>query len=403
MSCGRSPSPQKTPSAPSRGTSPEPYYGPVDAPPPLLVDLPPPVQQWKAAPFLPQVMHPLVNVRTIVCAKCSASDLADLDVVHKLAAAPERQRRLKKAAQLSLVAFMKPAGENRERLKSEMGGSMAPMPGLSTPGCAEDWPRNYVLTGSDVNIFVQGGLDSAVKKMQLNDKINGLKLLQRKRLQNLDVLQFTFSCNSVDVKHVPEFQSEIIVVSTDDEMKCLKGRQEAFRKVFRDQRVQLEVSFGDAGMLAFDAYIYLLKAFAKTMPEGALSSFQAVSFGLFVLQLGLYKHVTGTAAQPTALLLFECFLRWCGVYFSSQWNSDQKLKNYRFSALDLSTGSLTLRTRSQTKCEAYFVADEVHSLHTHSADRLNIAGSISPQVVHDAAHLALVSHLSVANGELVCR
>ncbi|CAK0837699.1 unnamed protein product [Prorocentrum cordatum] len=403
MSRGRSPSPQATLSASSRGTSPEPYYGPVDAPPPLLIDLSPLAQQWKAAPVLPQVMYQLVNVRTIACAKCSASDLADLDVVHKLAAAPERQRWLKKAAQLSLVAFMTPAGGNRERLKSELGGSMAPMPGLSTPGCAEDWPRNYVLTGSDVNIFVQGGLDSAVKKMQLNDKINGLKLLQRKRLQNLDVLQCTFSCNSVDVKHVPEVQSEIIVVSTDDEMKCLKGRQEAFRKVFRDQRVQLEVSFGDAGMLAFDAYIYLLKAFAKTMPEGALSSFQAVSFGLFVLQLGLYKHVPGTAAQPTALLLFECFLRWCGVYFSNQWNSDQKLKNHRFSALDLSTGRLMLRTRSQTKCEAYFVADEVHSLHTHSADRLNIAGSISPKLVHDAAHLALVSHLSVANGELVCR
>jgi len=384
--------------------SPEPYYGPVDAPLPLLIDLPPLAQQWPAAPVLPQVMYQLVNVRTIACAKCSASDLADLDVVHKLAAAPERQRWLKKAAQLSLVAFMMPAGGNRERLKSEMGGSMAPIPGLSAPSHAKDWPRNYVLAGSDVNIFVQGGVDSAVEKLQLNDKINGFQLLQCKRLQNLDVLHCTFSYNSVDFEHVPEFQSEIILVSTDDEMKYLMGRQEAFRKVLRDQRFQMEVCFGDAGMLAFDAYIYLLKVFAKTVPEGALSSFQAVSFGLFVLQLGLYKHVTGTAAQPTALLLFECFLRWCGVYFSSQrqCNSDQKFKNYRFSALDLSTGRLVLRTRVQTKCEAYFVADEVHALRTHSADRLNIIGSISPELIHDIAQTALVSRLSLAGGELVC-
>jgi hypothetical protein len=252
-----------------------------------------------------------------------------------------------------------------------------------------------------VNIFVLGGVDSAVRKLQLNDKINGLELLERKRLQSHDVLQCTFSCNSVDFKPVPEFQFGIIVVSTDNELKCLKGRQEAFRRVLRDQRVQMQASYGDAGMLAFDAYIYLLKAFAETVPEGALSSFQAVSLGLFVLQLGLYKHTLGTAAQPTALLLFECFLRWCGVYFSSRWNSNQKLKNYRFSALDLGTGRLVLRSRSRTECEAYFVADEVQCMKTPTADRLNIAGSISPELVHDAAHLALVSNLCVADGGLV--
>merc|ERR1712060_201332 len=97
-------------------------------------------------------------------------------------------------------------------------------------------------------------------------------------------------------------------------------------------------------------------------------------------------------------ILFECFLRWCGVYFGSQWRPDQKLKNYRFSALDLSTGRLALRTSTRTKCEAYFQTDEVHYLRTISKDRMNIAESISPELVHDAAHLALVSYLSVANG-----
>jgi hypothetical protein len=381
--------------------SPEPYYGPVDVPPPVLNDAPPPVQQWPAVPVQPEVVFPLVAVRTITCAQCSASALADLDIVHGLAAAPERQKQLKRAAQLSLVAFMTPARGNEERLRSEMGGSMALTPGLTAPGHAEDWPRNYVLSGSDVNIFVEGDVDSAMQKLRLSDKIGGLELLGLKRLQNLDMLQCTFSCNSVDFKTVQDFQFDIIVVSTDDDMKCLKGRQEAFRKLLRDERVQMHASHGDAGMLAFDAYVYLLKAFAATLPEGVLSSFQAISLGLFVLKLGLYKHVPGTAAEPTALLLFECFLRWCAVYFGSHWNSDQKLKNYRFSALDLSTGRLALRTNTRTKCEAYFQTDEVHYLRTKTTDRMNIAGSISPDLVHDAAHLALVSRLSVANGELI--
>jgi len=401
MSRGRSPSPATTPSVLSRASSPEPYYGPIDVPPPVLIDAPPPVQQWPAVPVRPEVIYPLVAVRTITCAQCSASALADLDIVHGLAAAPERQKQLKRASQLALMAFMTPAHGNGERLRSEMGGSVAPMPGLTAPDHATDWPRNYVLSGSDVNMFVQGGVDSALRKLQLNDKINGLELLERKRLQNLDILRCTFSCKSVDFKPVPEFQFDIIVVSTEDELKCLKGRQEAFRNILRDQRGQMQASHGDAGMLAFDAYMYLVKAFAATVAEGALSSFQAMSLGLFVLKLGLYKHVPGTATQPTALLLFECFLRWCGVYFGSQWNGDQKLKNYRFSALDLSTGRLAMRTSTHTKCEAYFVTDEVYCLHTNSADRLNIAESISPELVHDAAHLALVSYLNVANGELV--
>ena len=403
MSCGRSPSPAETPSVPIRASSPEPYYGPVDAPPPVLIDAPASVQQSLAAPVRQEVVYSPVAVRGIACAQCSASVLADLDIVHGLAAAPERHRQLRRAAQLSLLAFVTPARGNGERPRPEMGGSMALMPGLSAPAHAVDWPRNYVLSGSDVDVFVLGGVHSAVQKLQLNDKINGLELLERKRLQNLDVLQCTFSCSSVDFKRVPEFQLDIIVASTVNEFKCLKGRQDAPRKVLRDQRVQMQASHGDAGMLAFDAYMYLVKAFAATVPERALSSFQAMSLGLFVLQLGLYRYVPGTTTQPTALILFECFLRWCGVYFGSQWRPDQKLKNYRFSALDLSTGRLALRTRSRTKCEAYFAADEVHGLHTHSADRLNIAGSISPELVHDAAHLAMVSNLSIANGELVYR
>jgi len=401
MSRGRSPPPATTPSVLSRASSPEPDYGPIYVPPPVLIDAPQPVQQWPAVPVRPEVMYPLVAVRTITCAQCSASALADLDIVHGLAAAPERQKQLKRASQIALMAFMTPAHGNGERLRSEMGGSVAPMPGLTAPDHAKDWPRNYVFSESDVNIFVQGGVDSALRKLHLNDKINGLELLERKRLQNLDILRCTFSCKSVDFKPVPEFQFDIIVVSTEDELKCLKGRQEAFRNILRDQRGQMQASHGDAGMLAFDAYIYLVKAFAAKVAEGALSSFQAMSLGLFVLKLGLYKHLPATATHPTALLLFESFLRWCGVYFGNQWNGDQKLKNYRYCALDLSAGRLAMRTSTHTKCEAYFVTDEVYCLHTSSADRLNIAESISPKLVHDAAHLALVSYLNVANGELM--
>ena len=417
-----------TPSPPSRATSPEPYYGPIDVPlspepfygpidaptlvqhsmAPLLQQFPPPVPTLPEGIF-PEGVFPVdLPVRTIPCAQCSSSDMADRDIVHGLAATPERQKQLRRAAQLSLMAFMTPDPWSGERLRSEMSGSLMPLPGISAPDHTEDWPRNYLLSVSDVNIFVQGDVDSIVQKLHLNGKISGLEVLERKeKMQNLRMSQLTFLCNDLDAKKVPEFQFDIIVVNTDTELQRLNGRQEAFRKVLRNQRDQMHASYGDGGILAFDAYMYLLKAFAATMPEGAMSSFQAMCLGLFVVKLGLYTQVISlglsTATEPTGLMLFECFLRWCGVYFGSQWRPDQKLKNYRFSALDLSTGRLALRTRSRTKCEAYFAADEVHGLHTHSADRLNIAGSISPELVHDAARLAMVSNLSIANGELVYR
>merc|ERR1712194_358790 len=269
------------------------------------------------------------------------------------------------------------------------------------------WPRNYVLSVSDVNLFVRGGVDSILQKLRLKGKISGLEMLERREeVQNLRMLQKeTFLCNGLDAKKVPEFHFDIIVVNTDNEFERLKGRQEALRKLLRSERDKMHASHGDGGILAFDAYMYLLKAFAATMPEGAMSSFQAMCLGLFVVKLGLYEHLISfglsTATEPTGLMLFECFLRWCGVYFAKQWNSNQRMKNYRFSALDLSTGRLALRAHTDGNPEAFFVADEVYKLQTRTEERMNMLASIKPTLIHDAAHLALVSNLSIANGELV--
>jgi len=295
-------------------------------------------------------------------------------------------------------------GVGAERLRSETAGSVAPLPGIAAPNHAEDWPRSYVLPASDVNVFVQGGVGTVIQRLQ-QSKIGGLeKPRHRETVQNLRMSQYTFLCNSLDAEKVPDIQFDIIVVSTDRDFQCLKGRQEAFRKMLRNQRDQMHASHGDGGILAFDAYIYLLKAFAATVPEDALSSFQAICLGLFVVKLGLHEQVLSlglsTAKEPTGLILFECFLRFCGVYFANQWNSNQKMKNYRFSALDLSAGKLAVRSSSGSTPEAYFVTDEVYTLQTRTEERMNVAASMKPKLIHDAAHVALVSKLSVANGEL---
>jgi hypothetical protein len=65
-----------------------------------------------------------------------------------------------------------------------------------------------------------------------------------------------------------------------------KKRQEAFRKVFADVRIRMEVQYHAEGALAFDAYVHLLKAFAAKVPGNALTGFQATCIGLFTLQIG---------------------------------------------------------------------------------------------------------------------
>ena len=107
-----------TPSPPSRATSPEPYYGPIDVPlspepfygpidaptlvqhsmAPLLQQFPPPVPTLPEGIF-PEGVFPVdLPVRTIPCAQCSSSDMADRDIVHGLAATPESQKQLRRAA-----------------------------------------------------------------------------------------------------------------------------------------------------------------------------------------------------------------------------------------------------------------------------------------------------------------
>lgn len=148
--------------------------------------------------------------------------------------------------------------------------------------------------------------------------------------------------------------------------------------------------------------MYLLKAFASKVPNGALSGFQALCLGIFALQLRLYE-LSGLST-PTGMALLECFLRFCCVFFSKNHSNEcQRLRSHRYCAIDISLGGRLLpRMGKKWRCEMYNMGIEVQ-LQTTTDDRINIAHSIVPEVVHTAAREALARTCHLGVGECFWR
>jgi hypothetical protein len=180
-----------------------------------------------------------------------------------------------------------------------------------------------------------------------------------------------------------------------------KERQDAFQRAFTLARRRMERRFGVSGALSFDAYIHLLKAFAANVPGSALTGFQATCLGLFTLQLGLYELIPGPGPEiqtvfkaegssPSALTLFECFLRFCVTFYGEvgphHW---AHLRGHRHCAIDLAFGGRLLpRFGPYWRSEMYFMDAEAR-LQTRPPERMNIAHSLVPQAVANLAKQAL--------------
>eukprot|EP00747_Dinoflagellata_sp_TGD_P017596 gnl/TRDRNA2_/TRDRNA2_125922_c0_seq1.p1 gnl/TRDRNA2_/TRDRNA2_125922_c0~~gnl/TRDRNA2_/TRDRNA2_125922_c0_seq1.p1 ORF type:complete len:396 (+),score=68.65 gnl/TRDRNA2_/TRDRNA2_125922_c0_seq1:113-1300(+) len=160
-----------------------------------------------------------------------------------------------------------------------------------------------------------------------------------------------------DREEVPEVYLDITCIESKDHFKFFKNRQDAFREAFDSGRKKMEMRFHQAGVVAFDAYIHLLKAFAAKVPGNALTGFQSVCIGLFTLHIGYFRLKT---SQSIALSLFESFLHFCYSFYSDV-TRPQNISwlDYRYCAMDLSSsGKWIPRVSRCWPSELYFMQAE---------------------------------------------
>lgn len=350
---------------------------------------------------------PCIQIRD---APCTESDLTDRAIIEGLAAQESCHERLLRTAHgvraLLYSQFISPG--TPESVWVELYGSLA-LYGSRNPNEPEsrhqDWARHYVRVKSDIDLVVllKEGATPALVVHRLEAE-GGWTLVNQTHVPKFATTQFTLKGRVSDDK--TNEQAEVLVdltcIGTHSHYLRFKRRQEAFQHTFKSVREGMVFRFGIPGAIAFDAYIYLLKGFAQKVPGNAMTSFQATCFGLFALQLRLYEL---KCCQPTGLVLFECFLRFCSVFFNdehtSQWS---KLRGYRYSTVDLSfdgQGSARLwpRFTSKWRCEAYFLSVEVQ-LGIKFTDRVNIAHSLVPSVVCAAAKEALQQQCIIQGGDV---
>mmetsp|Transcript_62800 Transcript_62800/g.138159 ORF Transcript_62800/g.138159 Transcript_62800/m.138159 type:complete len:621 (+) Transcript_62800:179-2041(+) len=323
-------------------------------------------------------------------APCSQSDLTDRDIIKSIAAAPWRHQELLNAARRSWALLkgdeLEGGGPSSLAMYVDLYGSLA----LSGAGANsnrpywQDWVRHYIRADSDVDLVVlhRRGADPISLVTTLSTQAN-FELKSKTILHKFETTHYTLKGTFADEEHSDKVWLDVTCISSVLEFERFKRRQEAFRQCFRAARAQLESSLGIDGVLAFDAYVFLLKYFASTLPSNALSSFQAICIGIFVVQLHLYQL---KACRPTGLILFECFLRFCSSFFSdARCPSWRRLRGYTHCAIDLSLGGRLLpRLSSKWKCEIYLLAGEVQ-MQTRVGERMNVAHSIDPEAVCKAA------------------
>lgn len=342
-------------------------------------------------------------------APCTLTDLDDRQIVEGLAASNRTHMRLLMTAhQVRALLFGAPAGQ-RHSLCVELYGSLAlygPHQSDLHMVCQQDWARHYVRVNSDIDIVVllkEGGIATDV--MQSLVQRGTWTLVNQTHVPKFSITQFTLSgtderAASLGIGKTHQLWLDLTCIDNEEEYNRFKRRQQAFMHTFKCIRAKLEYMFGPNGALAFDAYIYLLKGFAQPLQRNAMTGFQATCFGLLCLQLGLYEL---KCCEPTGLILFECFLRFCSSFFSDDpaQSKHNRLRNYRHCAVDFSLGGRMLpRMNAKWPCEAYFLNCEVQ-MQTQPTDRVNIAHSIDPVAVCDAARETLKRTASIKEGQLL--
>eukprot|EP00403_Amphidinium_massartii_P019202 CAMPEP_0178410188 /NCGR_PEP_ID=MMETSP0689_2-20121128/20850_1 /TAXON_ID=160604 /ORGANISM="Amphidinium massartii, Strain CS-259" /LENGTH=623 /DNA_ID=CAMNT_0020031355 /DNA_START=27 /DNA_END=1895 /DNA_ORIENTATION=+ len=257
-------------------------------------------------------------------------------------------------------------------------------------GMAQDWARYYVHSRSDVDYVVElkPNVPPAAVVQKVMSKGNW-KLVQETRVAKFCTLQYTLLGSFKGEAEEAESEQDSPPSGADQvylDLTCIekpihfkrfKKRQEAFRRTFFEVRQQMEAQFQGLGVLAFDAYIHLLKAFAGKVPGNALTGFQATCIGLFTLRINFFRL---RQSQSIAVAFFEGFLRFCVQFYGEP----PRLPgfcfpgaNYRHFAIDLSLGQWMPRRELCWRSEMYFQAVEA-KLQTHAHECVNIAHSLDP-------------------------
>lgn len=169
-----------------------------------------------------------------------------------------------------------------------------------------------------------------------------------------------------------------------------KARQRAFRDTFWQTRRQLNEKYGEIGAEAFDAYIYLLKAFAAVTMRTAMTSFQAICLGVYALQR---RSLEKRPKPPSGLVLLRRFLVLCRDFFAHEGPDPTCHRATLFwhnaCAIDVGGGGrLMERSSRRARAELYFVDAET-SQNVHSSDWMNVLHNVDPQTVSSTANTSL--------------
>lgn len=253
--------------------------------------------------------------------------------------------------------------------------------GRGNQGVATSYATN--ISDVDVAVLLQDGTTAAsvINPLQVGSPPEW-RQLQSRLVPRFAVAQWTLISKA-------GVQLDLTCISDAVHFEQFKERQMAFRKVFWQMRQLMQAKFGTQGLMAFDAYIYLLKAFAAYVSRSALTSFQATCLGLFVLQQGEYEKHT-SQATPTALFFFGHFLVWCRTFFTDilRRNKGRHAQGYRVYAIDLSgDGRLIDRLSVRSNAELYF-SDVELQLGADPSEWLNVLHNSDPKAISAKARTA---------------
>jgi len=335
------------------------------------------------------------------------NSVLDRRVIEVLAAPAKTHARLLRTAQKVPELLMDPKNEKLCN-SAELYGSMAL--DMNEPaarkGWKQDWASYYVNGQSDVDIVVDMRKDASPNSVaEILLKHGAWRLVGQVQVHKFASTQFTllgsFAEDSEDAGKEEETNMvlDLTCIENTTQFKRFKKRQEAFRSVFVHTKARIEATYGPQGVLAFDAYIHLLKAFAAKVHGNALTGYQATCIGLFTLQICHFR------LKPTlsiALAFFEGFLSFCSQFYGDQPDMQSmhmgmafaQSVSYRHMAIDLSNGRLKPRRSSSWRSELYFNHTEANELKTRPEDWMNVTHSLDPARVSSEASLLLMRTFS---------
>eukprot|EP00928_Gymnodinium_smaydae_P044569 TRINITY_DN29715_c0_g1_i1.p1 TRINITY_DN29715_c0_g1~~TRINITY_DN29715_c0_g1_i1.p1 ORF type:complete len:602 (-),score=134.29 TRINITY_DN29715_c0_g1_i1:257-2062(-) len=305
---------------------------------------------------------------------------SDRKIIQVLAASDSvYQRLLQTASGVPAILMDASGGGSTLATSVELYGSMSLDMGEGAGASPQrtwkqDWPSYYVNGQSDVDFVVRmrpGVAPQTIAQKLLKE--GPWRMVGQVHVHKFASTQYTLlgSLDREDEEST-EVYLDITCIENAVHFDRFKRRQEAFRNVFLEVRSRMEAHYSAQGVLAFDAYIHLLKAFAAKVPGNALTGFQATCIGLFTLQLG---HFRMKLSQSIALSLFEGFLRFCTIFYG---DGQRTQLGYRNCAIDLSNGGRWMpRLSANWRSEVYFMAAE-EQMGTRVDERMNVAHSLDP-------------------------